>query len=381
MRGDRILSLAILLQPFFAIVQLLLPMFGLSSVERSADLRVYAVLISIIPAVVVSYRRNMGSVLIPFVFYLVLAIVHYAVFPASHAFLESRKAITLTPIVILTGTFIYNIRDLEPFKKVFLWVSRASVPLAVLFVWGHLNSPFVLDDDKYDMSFGYTLLFSTLYLFTQKNAIDKTASLLMWVLIIFGGSRGPAVVAAVFYVLSLLFFTRRKTIKLWKVVIFISIIIVGSMVLPKVLDFSTSRTVILFEAGEGISHDSDRSLLYAKAITNIFSSPVVGNGIGSDWAIMGGYCHNFFLELSLHYGLVVSISICLAILITALVLYRKSRYLKIIEDKQLFVLILIGGIMPLMVSSSYLLSSHFGLVIGLLFRYKYNKRIVVASSK
>lgn len=377
MRGDRVLSYAILLQPFLAILQLLLPMFGISTIEESADLRVYAVMITMIPAIIVSCKCNTLSVVLPFILYLIIVVIHYSIFPLSHAFLESRKAITLTPIVILTGIFMYNLRSIEPFKKAFLWISRLSVPLAALFVWGHLNSPFIMDESNYNMSFGYTLLFPTLFLFTQNNAFDKAASLLMWVLIIFGGSRGPAVVAAVFYVISLLFYTR-KGLKIWQVAIFLGLTIAGATVLPNVLDFSSSRTVMLFEEGEGISHDSDRSLLYVKALANISESPIIGNGIGSDWAIMGGYCHNFFLEISLHYGLLFAVIICLTMALSAFMTYRKSRYLRNSEDKQLFVLILIGGLMPLMVSSSYLLSANFGMVIGMLLRYRYSKRIIVS---
>ena len=375
MKGDYILSLAILLLPFFAIIQLLLPMYGLFSVERSADLRVYATLITILPAVFVAVKRNLTSVLLPFIMYLFIALIHYNVFPLSHAFLESRKALTLTPIVILTGVFMFNIKDLGSFKEVFLWVSRASVPLALIYVWGRLHSPFLIDDSNYDMSFGYTLLSSTMFLFTQDNAFDKACSLLMWVLIVFGGSRGPAIVAGFFYIISFLLYTDIRRLKVWQVAMLICILLVGIAVLPKLLDFSSSRTVMLFEAGEGFSHDSDRSVLYEIAVSNILEKPFFGTGVGSDWAIMGGYCHNFFLEISLHHGLLISILVCLAIVSSCFSIYKRLRYFGRKDEMQLFILVLIGGIMPLLVSSSYLLNSLFGLTIGLIMRYKYNKSI------
>lgn len=375
MKGDKILSFAILLQALLAIVQLLLPMYGITSVERAADIRVFTVLVLFLPAIIEVVKRNLKSLVIPFVIYFLILIFHYLLFPASHVFIESSKSITLTPITILTGIFIYNLKSIEPFKEVFIWVSRFSVPMGILFIWGHLNSPYLLDESNYDMSFGYTLLLPTLYLFTSNKIIDKVSSVLLWALIVYGASRGPAVVAAVFYIISILFFGKRKNIKLWQAFVFVAVVIAGVIVLPQYLDFQASRTVYLFENGEGITHDSDRSLLYSKALSIIWESPIIGNGIGSDWFYMGGYCHNIFLELSMHYGYFISVPLCIVIILLSVESLRNKKTVSSVEDKQLSVLLLMACLMPLLVSSSYLLNSNFGLIIGYLLRYRYNKRI------
>ena len=376
MKGDKYLSYAILLQSLLAIIQLVLPMYGIASVERTATLRVLATVIIFLPGIFVVLRRNSKSLFLPFVLYFMLLFVHYLIFPASHTFIESSKSITLTPINILTGIFAYNMRSLEEFKRTFLIVSRLSVPVAVIFIWGHLNSPFFIEEKGYDMSFGYTLLLPTLFLFTQNNAVDKVMSLLIWALIVFCASRGPAVVVVVFYVISVLFYSRKRKIKIWQVAIFVALIGVGFALLPKYLDFESSRTVMLFESSEVLSHDSNRNVLYARALNYIWESPVIGNGIGSDWYYMGGYCHNIYLELSLHYGIIVSTLFCLFFLCLCFVIYRNKSVVSITENKQLLLLIIIAGIMPLLVSSSYLLNVNFGLTLGYLLRYKMNRKII-----
>lgn len=376
MKGDKYLSYAILLQSLLAIIQLVLPMYGIASVERTATLRVLATVIIFLPGILVVLRRNSKSLFLPFVLYFMLLLVHYLIFPASHTFIESSKSITLTPINILTGILAYNMRSLEEFKRTFLIVSRLSVPVAVIFIWGHLNSPNFIEEKGYDMSFGYTLLLPTLFLFTQNNAVDKVMSLLIWTLIVFCASRGPAVVVVVFYVISVLFYSRKRKIKIWQVAIFVALIGVGFALLPKYLDYESSRTVMLFESNEVFSHDSDRNVLYARALNYIWESPVVGNGIGSDWYYLGGYCHNIYLELSLHYGIIVSTLFCLFFLCLCFVIYRNKSVVSITENKQLLLLIIIAGIMPLLVSSSYLLNANFGLTLGYLLRYKMNRKII-----
>ena len=225
MKGDIFIAYAILLQSLLAIVQLLLPMYGIMSVEQSSTFRVLTVGITLFPGIIVTAKRNFFSLAFPIVLYLILLLIHYVIFPASHPFVESRQAITLTPIVIITGVMIYNIRHLEPFKKIFLLVSRISVPLAILYIYGKMNSPFIDEESLYSMSFGYTMLLPTLFLFTQNNAIDKSCSILLWLLIIFGGSRGPAIVVVAFYLVSFLVYTERKKIKLWQVSLFIGLVV------------------------------------------------------------------------------------------------------------------------------------------------------------
>lgn len=377
MKADKYLAVSILFQSLLAIIQMLLPMYGLASVDQASDFRVLAVLASFIPGIIIVFFRNIKSLIIPFLLYAILLLIHYVVFPASHTFIEGRKAITLTPICILTGIFIYNLHDLEAFRRVFIWVCRVSIPLAVLFIWGNLNSTFIEDDSTYSMSFGYTLLLPTLYLFSQDKAIDKVGSILLWLLIIYGASRGPAVTAAVFYIICILFYENKKKKSIIRVVSFLVLIVLGFILVPRVLDFQSSRTVLLFEEGEGLSHDSDRAILYAQTIERIKESPVIGNGIGSDWYYLGGYCHNFFLELSLHYGILVSVFICVVLIFSMISIYRNKQLISRIEDKQLFVLIMIASLVPLMVSSSYLLSSTFGLAVGYLLRYRFGKKKIM----
>lgn len=373
MKRDSILAYSVLLQSVLAIVQLILPMYGLYTVERAADVRVYATLLLVAPCIYIVFRRNLKSLLIPFAIYFSLLLLHYIIFPASHTFIESRKALTLTPICILSGIFVYNIRNLEKFKRAFLVISHISFPLAVLFIWGSLYSPFLLDESKYDMSFGYTILLPTLYLFIQDNGWDKAISIIMWLLIVYGASRGPAVVAVFFYLISILFysnFKKKKKFKFWNFAIFFAIILSVFAFLPKLIDFQSSRTVMLFEEGEGFTHDSNRNVIWDQVITRISESPILGNGIGSDWYFIGGYCHNFFLEITLHYGFLVAGIFCLYILYLSFSIFKDKRKLACNLDKQLYLLVLLCGFMPLMVSSSYLLNANFGLAIGYLYRYK-----------
>lgn len=91
-------------------------------------------------------------------------------------------------------------------------------------------------------------------------------------------------------------------------------------------------------------------------------SPIVGLGLAGDRLLIGGYVHNFFVEVLSHFGVVVGLIV--------LIMFSFGSLLALLRAKQLnYELLIIWfsmGFMPLMVSSSYLISLNFWVFLGLL---------------
>lgn len=382
MKRDYFLSFVVLFQMVVVTLQLIIPLYGFASEESAATYRILVTFITYIPAVGIIVKRNITSLIIPFAFYFVLILFHYVIYPESSTFIESRQAITLTPIAILTAVIVYNIRNYSVFIRVLLWVSRISPLLALMYVWGRQNLPIELSD-TYSMSFGYSMLLPTGFLFVQKYWADRALSVLMFIMILLAGSRGPIIVLLLFVMADVLFLSNAKR----KIKTTVSIVVIALFCIPltyNYFDFESSRTLTLFSSNEAISHDSDRDILYEKAQKAIMDSPLFGHGIGSDRKIVGSYCHNIFFEVTLHYGFFISGLLFLLLTYTVIYLYLHPNILEPYGGRRLFVMIFLYGFIPKLVSGSYLIDFSFAFMLGYLFKCmqasKFNRQLHNKSS-
>lgn len=365
MKNDYILSFVLLFQMVVVTLQLIMPLYALATEETAATYRVLVTVFTYLPAIWIVVKRSMPSLFIPFAVYIIVILFHYVLFPDSSKFIESRQAVTLTPIAILTAVIIYNIRNFSVFTNVLLWVSRISPLFALLYVWGRQNLPVELTS-SYSMAFGYSMLLPSAFLFTQKSLIDRLLSASLFLMILLAGSRGPVFVLALFILADLLFLSSAKK----KMKTIVSLLIIGMVSLPlayKYFDFESSRTISLFSNNEVISHTSDRDVIYERAMASILESPIWGHGIGSDRLIVGTYCHNIFLEVTLHYGIFVSTILFGLLFYVVLYLYFHPKILEPYGGRRLFVIVFLYGFIPKCVSGSYLIDFSFAMMLGYLF--------------
>lgn len=366
MKSDYYLSLTVLLQMIAVTIQQLLPLYGIMNEEAASSYRIIFTFASYVPAIVMVAKRNIYSLLIPIAGYSIVLLLHYIFYEKSHVFIESRVAITLTPMAILTAVFIYNIKNFSNFQRVLLGVSRVVPLLGLLFVWGRQNLPVELAS-SYSMSFGYSMLLPAGYLFASIKWWDKVLSLVMFLLILIAGSRGPAVVLLLYYIVFLIMLAPHKR----KIKTIFVLLLAGSVAIPlmvKYFDFSNSRTLSLVQSESALTHMSERDFIYEKAKEAIGQNPVFGQGIGADRAIWEGHCHNIFLELSLHYGIFVSVTLSLLFALSVLKYFFRPNQLINSGGRAFYVLMILYGFLPMLVSGSYLIDFAFAFMIGYLFR-------------
>ena len=220
------------------------------------------------------------------------------------------------------------------------------------------------------MAFGYASLLPCMYLFLQKNIYDILMSVILLVMILFAGSRGPLVAIGAFYIVHFFFLPTRQ--KIWLTIFLTLLVIVSVIYLIEYVDLSASRTIMTFMSGDASEH-STRDGLYLGASKLIAERPFFGWGIGADRNLLGAYCHSIFYEITLHYGLLFSMCFFLLFVIICI----RNLFLKRLENNggaEFYLMMIIYGFVPMIVSSSYLLDFKFAILIGYLSRFLFPLR-------
>lgn len=374
--SDIFFSIAVLFQIITSIVQLILPLTGVMSVEQAAIIRVVVTLVTFAPAIMCLLFQHVKGLVLSFSLFIFVLAFNYAFFPASEVYITSSQAWTLTPISILTVLCMYNIKGYERFWKLLLYSARFCAILAVLYFLLFTLSPFRESSKAYNMHFGYSLLLPIMYLFTRPGFVDRILSFLMLGIVLLIGSRGPAGMALFFYFVYILFVNRLLLIKISIALLFLIPIALAN--LPDTVDIESARTIALILNGEVVSHDSDRSDIYKIVERKISERPLTGWGIGSDRAILDTYAHNFALELALHYGVLMSMLIIMVVLFLLIRGFSPKRFQRI-GGWVFIVMMSLYGFIPLMFTNSYLIDYKFATFIGVLlssYRKRYHEDVV-----
>lgn len=255
-----------------------------------------------------------------------------------------------------------QIKSIKIFTQVIRYTSYVVLALSVvyfiIFIRGELNFEY-----SYNMSLGYVLMLPALFFVCEKSFIHQIFILLLLLIMIFVGSRGPAIFVSLFMILgsfypkrSLSFIIRKVGVYiLFMLVLFISI----TMYISK---FSlNSRTFEMILSGELISHDSGRSKLYSIILNAIYESPLIGYGaLGDRLFFDGGYVHNFFLEVICDFGFLIGVPL---IILFFLIIYKallNNKY-----NRLCYLMFVFLGFLPLLVSSSFFINFNFALLLGI----------------
>ncbi|MBO5066448.1 MAG: O-antigen ligase family protein [Clostridia bacterium] len=297
------------------------------------------------------------------------------------AFPDNKEFMTENWWRILIGTSSFYFVGLayshNGCSKDLFWCSVAGVFFVFLHQIYKLANGMVLEEDN--MYVAYNLLPSTMYLLYYAVCEERkfywiTAFASMGVMFIFG-TRGPILCAIVFFVAYFLHRTvtsgkKRNYLLLFVVAVLLIVFCVYDDLLVKIVSFAakvferfgfSTRIFDFFISGE-VTTSLGRKYLMQETIRAIINNPIKGYGFTGDQYILGIYCHNLFLELWCHFGVIVGSLILLALLGLSLVaLVRSARSLKVFY----FVLMLISMVyVKLMLSNSYTLEPYFFFMIG-----------------
>lgn len=206
----------------------------------------------------------------------------------------------------------YNIKNRECLFRFLYIVALISVPLLSGAAWLSYGTW----TDSYDMSLGYSMVFSVLVLCVNYSLYFHIYDLLLAVylsgFILFIGSRGPFICVLAFILIQMLLSNQYSPQK--KMVL----IAVGAIVLwilwinfEEILAFVyqtseelgfDSRSIRLLLEGEALTHDSGRNSLLEYYSYYIEKEPIWGYGLMGKWIASESYPHNFVVEIILAFG-------------------------------------------------------------------------------
>lgn len=230
---------------------------------------------------------------------------------------------TLKKLVILPLT-VSSLKDRKTFVRLMVIISYISGTLIVIsnFVWGY-------DYDKWGvfqyMLFALDLMIPTIFImqkaFKSRNVVDIIVSIFFSANIIIYGHRGAIIVLVM---TAAIYYNRYvgKDVKIYFTIFLIAVTILlfvfHNELLVALSGFLSkfgieSRTIEKLLKGT-ISDASERNVIYYVILQNIVERFPFGFGIGGDRVILNKYfygrnlySHNFILELSCEFGLLLGL--------------------------------------------------------------------------
>lgn len=262
----------------------------------------------------------------------------------------------------------------------------------VLFVYCVIDQKKVMGNMELSYSILPFCLFSLYYFWTQKKIKYILFFVFSSLTIVIYGSRGTLLCIASFFFLYLMLNFRKN----FRKIIFLSItLILVVMNFDSILNYSISLTSkvgiasrTLYKLKEGtILTDTGRTPIHEVSKKIISEHWVIGVGIGGDRPFINDkiyfgakdmnscYPHNFILEFLSDYGIFIGSILLFVLLIKIIISLKTYDY----YSKMIIVLIVSMELVRLLVSSSYIRSPLFFILLGILFFKKeeyYEKNIV-----
>ena len=229
-------------------------------------------------------------------------------------------------------------------------------------------------NSTYSMSVGYGLLFQCLILFDhffeKRKVLDILFVIIDFITICLYGSRGPILCIAVYTAIKI-FISGNVSIKKRIAITFSAVFLI--LIFPTVLAnlisrmpsvFDTSRTLSFLRTGTLVSHDSGRLQIYALYIEQIKQRPWVGYGLVGGWQY-SSYPHNIVIELMLSFGIPMGLILFVYIAFVEIrSLLHGSK-----ADRSLSSILFVT-LIELFVSDSFMMSTHFFMMLAMGIRSK-----------
>lgn len=207
-------------------------------------------------------------------------------------------------------------------------VSCIGIIIEFLFVIVYMVPRGLLTSDE--MSRAYQLLpnvmFALCYAFDSKKVLAWVCSLIGIVYLFAMGTRGPVIVILTYYIFKILQIgSDNKWVRVLTIgmaVGLIALVMVSDSYIVLLNFFKTkldaiglsTRVIDLAINGTIISHMAGRDELYELALQKIHERPFLGYGIYGEWPWIGWNIHNMYLELIIHFGVVLGLLVFLWII-------------------------------------------------------------------
>jgi O-antigen ligase len=230
--------------------------------------------------------------------------------------------------------------------------------------------------DSYSQSISYLLLpapiISASFLF-EKLYFSHLANLIISIaLIIFLGARGVLVCTFLFIIIKAIVksFNRKKNIIILIVTTGFFLYLVNiywnkvlSWLGKIIIKYNLSQRLILMLSNNTFWENESRNKLFNNSLSVIADKPILGTGIIKDRIILAGlmgepineaigwYPHNFFLEVLLHFGLIVGTIFIILFIYLVIISFIRNKDKDMVEILFIFLGI---GFFPLFFSGSYL---------------------------
>ena len=360
---DNWLAFAVAIQsPLIILQQILADILGME-VESTTIYRVMLTAVPMVIAIVLGFNRNKRLFLVTYIFSVLLLFYTIVVFPQNYEYIVSEAIRFTLPVIIPSCLCLICLSDIHIFEKVLYYISWLTFYMAVYYVLNIILG--IVPFSGYNMSFSYGLLLPMVSLYSHRNKYSVLASFLLFIFVVAIGSRGAAVVFALYIFMDIVLFNK-------KYIPLIALLVLGIIVsIPIFLNYLdelgvSSRTLMLLLSGE-INQDSGRSEVYELVLTPLLQNPILGLGLWGDrYYIDGFYCHNIILEILLNFGLIIGPLIIIVFVYKFIVTYIRSSS----ASKQILLKYFISCILPLFLSNSYLIAPIFGISMGIFYAIK-----------
>lgn len=271
------------------------------------------------------------------------------------------------------------ITDYSSLRKSFRIASRIGIIFAAL---SDIIALFILQEKYYDdMNFGYGVCLVTCdalfeYLQGRKKA-DLFFSLVGIISILMSGTRGPVLCVMILFVLWNFIYQKEFKYRVEVIVGCIVLVLLNYWgvfyrLLEKLSLFLQSigiqdnRIMDMLFSGE-IWDSSGRDGIFSTIWEAIMQRPLFGYGIGGDRILLekNSYVHNIILELFCDFGIIFGSIIFIYIMR----IFIKSIFEKNSDFSGICLIIFSVTVIRLMISSSYIISPIFFLLIGMCLNY------------
>lgn len=337
----------------------------------------FLVAISMAKAFPIVIKRKLKLIVITYCALSSLFMVHYILFPQNRGYILNI-VFSFFCICLPCFLYTYSIIDFKDFfnvlEKVSFFILCIGFLIFILVIFKIINI------GTYSMSLSYNLLFPCLFYLYKYLDNFKVKYIIMILLsivpILVLGARGPILCIGCYVIIFLINEICKKNPVKKEFLYFFSIIfILLSLIffdeiltiINNILNYFGiySRTISLFL--ENNLYLSGREIFYNKTFELLQLYPIIGVGIAGDrFHMNGSYVHNLFLELLLNFGIVLGT----LIIIMLIVFFIKKIFFIKGQQRKLFNVFFCMGVIPLMISGSYLTSPLFWIYLALCLRTK-----------
>lgn len=287
--------------------------------ELIRDIVLHTVYIIVIALCLKKGSRLHGSDIFIMLFVIFAIILTWLIYPNNiekYMFGEEQFWATVFPLFrfFIVGLFLIpNKENLELMGK----VSCIAILVEAFFVLYYLRGTDLQNDD--DMSRAYFMLLNVLlvinYAFDRKTLVGIVMSVVGIMLLLSMGTRGPIIVVLAFIAAKIFQMSAIKGGKGIFIVVLLllmwfvnspywSVFLIFLQNIISSLGFST-RVLDLTIEGETLTHYSERDEIFALLISKIKESPLIGWGVYGEWQFVGWSAHNMYLEILVHYGVII----------------------------------------------------------------------------